>query len=134
MLVVSISTLLSWLTVFIGPLKRPHLIIERFDSSYFLIKYFFVHSSWIHLHIGAIAVTSIHHGRSQVARVGRSQVNSMGRSQVARVGRNHVTKANRWIDLWSVKCDHLKAFIVVRQILMSVLVGSPKIHGKNFDV
>ena len=45
MLVVSIRTLLSWLTVFIEPLRTPHLIIERFVSFYFLIKCFFVHNS-----------------------------------------------------------------------------------------
>ena len=97
---------------------RPHLIIERFNSSYFLIKCFFVHTSWIHLHVGAIAVTSTHHGRSQVARVGRAQV----------------TRGNRWINRRSVESDHLKAFIVVRQILMNVLFASPEIYRKNFTV
>ena len=73
-------------------------------------------------------------GRNQVARVGKNQVARVGRNQVMRMGKTLVARGNRWINRWSVKSDHLKAFIVVGQILMNVLVSSPEIHSKNFKM
>jgi len=51
-----------------------------------------------------------------------------------RIGKTRVARGNRWINRWPVKSDHLKAFIVVGQILMNVLVSSPEIHSKNFKM
>ena len=73
-------------------------------------------------------------GKNQVARVGKNQVAIVGRNQVMRMGKTLVARGNRWINRWSVKSDHLKAFIVVGQILMNVLVSSPEIHSKNFKM
>ena len=73
-------------------------------------------------------------GRVQVTRMGRNQVARVGRTQVTRMGKTRVARGNRWINRWAVKSDHLKAFIVVGQILMNVLVSSPEIHSKSFKM